>query len=324
MFRERILDLHHDGAGQREITRELRVSLRYVQNVVNRYDETNTSQRHERSEYLTPKINNDALEYIEVQKLMKPSTYGAEIRDRLLLDGVVHHGDLPSVSQINKVIHNKLAMTHKKISAIPLESNTPQIVLRIDNFLAEIANIDPRRLHFFDESSVIKTTGNRKYGSSRLGEAAFEMQRYASNANYTINLLHSMSGVDYFNLLDGASNGLEMLMFFEEALTLNRADGSAVLEHGDYVVMDNCGFHHGHRVEPVLRNMLGDCGITLIFQPPYSPHFNTCELCFHQIKQFLRLNQMLATAETKIAVADGILRISEVNSYGYFKHCGYI
>jgi len=90
------------------------------------------------------------------------------------------------------------------------------------------------------------------------------------------------------------------------------------------VVMDNCGFHHGRRVEPVLRNMLADCGITLIFQPPYSPHFNTCELCFHQIKQFLRQNQLLATNETKIAIAEGILRITEVNSYGYFRHCGYL
>ena len=245
MYREKILDLYNDGIGQRQIAREVRVSRSYVQKVIKRYDEANTSQRAQRCKYTNPKVDENTLEYIEVQKLMKPSIYGSEIKQRLLLDGVVHPGNLPSISQINKVIHEKLVMSHKKITAIPLESNTAQVIQKTDDYLTEIAHIDTAKLHFFDESSVIKTTGNRKYGSSRIGEAAFEMQRYASDANYTINLLHSLNGVDYFNILDGPSNGIELLTFFDEALALERADGSAVLEHGDCVVMDNCGFHHG-------------------------------------------------------------------------------
>ena len=44
-------------------------------------------------------------------------------------------------------------------------------------------------------------------GSCYLGEPVIEFQRYASNANYTLNLLHSIHGVDYFlnfkfNLID--------------------------------------------------------------------------------------------------------------------------
>ena len=62
-------------------------------------------------------------------------------------------------------------------------------------------------------------------------------------------------------------------MFFEEAVSLTRADGFAVLERGDSVVMDNCGFHHGHFVEPILTETLDDCRVQLIFQPPYSPQF---------------------------------------------------
>ena len=52
-------------------------------------------------------------------------------------------------------------------------------------------------------------TGNKKYGSAVLGEPA-----NASNANYTINLLHSINGVHFFNILDGPSNGMELLTFF--------------------------------------------------------------------------------------------------------------
>ena len=42
-------------------------------------------------------------------------------------------------------------------------------------------------------------------------EAGFEIQRYASSANFTINLLHSFCGVDFYNILDGPPNGLELL-----------------------------------------------------------------------------------------------------------------
>ena len=117
---------------------------------------------------------------------------------------------------------------------------------------------------------------NRHYGKAPLGEPAYENQRYASKANFPINLLHLMQGIDYVNIIHGASNGFEMLFFFEEALNANRANGSVILERGDSVIMDNCGFHHGHFTEPVLREMLRECRVHVLFQPPYSPHSKTC------------------------------------------------
>ena len=177
---------------------------------------------------------------------------------------------------------------------------------------------------FFDESSVVKTTGNRKYGSAVLGEPAIEVQRYATNSNDTTNLLFSINGVDFFSILDGPSNGMELLTFFDEALQLEREDGSTTLERGDCVIKDNCGFHHARFVEHILRNMFADCGITLLFQPPCSPDFNTCEFCFRQIKDYLRRYQLFAEHETKIAIAEAILQISPENSFSYFCHCGYV
>ena len=200
MYRERVLDLYHDGFGNRQIAREIRSSPGFVQKVIDRYNEQNTSLRDIRVGFPSPKIDEQVVEYIEVQKLMKPSTYSTELQQRLLLDGVVHPANLLSVSQINKVIRKELVMTRKKLTTIPLESTSPETTAAIDDFLTEIANINPTTLHFFDESSVIKTTGNRNYGSGPLGQAAFEVQRYASNANFTINFLHSFSGVDFYNI----------------------------------------------------------------------------------------------------------------------------
>jgi len=109
----------------------------------------------------------------------------------------------------------------------------------------------------------------------------------------------------------------QQLNVFDEVLQRHRGDGSAVLKQGDCVVMDNCGFHHGHRIEPVFRDMLANCGVRLLFQPPYSPHFNTCEYCFNERKAYLRRHQMLAVNETKIAIAQAILNITANSSYAY-------
>ena len=157
-----------------------------------------------------------------------------------------------------------------------------------------------------------------------MGERAIEIQRYASNATFTINLLHSLGGVDMFNILQGPSNGLELLNFFDDALQVERPDGSAVLERGDVVVMDNCGFHHARHVEPLLRNVFTRCGIELIYQPPYSPHLNSCEYCFNQIKQFLQRHQMIPAHAMEVAIAEAICEITPENSAEYYKNCGYL
>ena len=122
-----------------------------------------------------------------------------------------------------------LVMSKKKLSVIPSESNTPEQIARQDEYLNVISTFKPHQIHFFDEASVIKTTGNRSYGNATVGEKAIEFQRYASNANFSVNLLYSLFGVDYYNILDGPSNGLELLHFFEDAVEIQRPDGSVFL-----------------------------------------------------------------------------------------------
>ena len=209
-------------------------------------------------------------------------------------------------------------MTRKKISVIPRESTMTEVTDKTDDYQNEISTFRPTQLHFFDETGVTKTSGNRIYGSAPVGLPAFKVQRYTSNANYTVNLMHSITGVDFFNILDGPSNGMELLNFFDEALQLVREDGSAVLERGDCVIMDNFSFHNARFVEPVFRGMLEDCGVGLIYQPPYSPDFNTCELCFHEIKGFLQRHQLLAEHERKLLLLTVYLRLPHDNPGHFF------
>ena len=87
-------------------------------------------------------------------------------------------------------------------------------------------------------------------------------------------------------------NGQEMLNFFHDVLDMERDNGVRIIFPGDVVIMDNCGFHHGRITERLLRNMLKSRGAELLFQPPYSPHLNMCELCFREMKICEVMNSM--------------------------------
>ena len=107
----------------------------------------------------------------------------------------------------------------------------------------------------------------------------FRHQLQKSNAiRYTINFLHSCVGVDYVNVIKGASNVNELLLLFEQAVETSRPDSSVLLERGDTWVTV-------HSVAQE-RDMLAEYGINPLFQPPYSTRLNTCELCFRQMKAF--------------------------------------
>ena len=98
-------------------------------------------------------VTEDVMEYIESEKLCKPSMYTKEIQQRLLLDGVSPPNYLPSQSAIKKCIQNDCRMTKKKISQVPAESLSRANTEYTDYFLAEIVQLDCTKLHFFDESS---------------------------------------------------------------------------------------------------------------------------------------------------------------------------
>ena len=118
-----MLDLFRDVFGNCQIALEIRSSPGFVQKVIDRYNENNTSLRDIRVGFPSPKVDEQVVEYMEVQKLMKPSSYSTKLQQRLLLDGVVHLANLPSISQINKVIRKELVMTRKKLTTI--HSNLP-------------------------------------------------------------------------------------------------------------------------------------------------------------------------------------------------------
>lgn len=122
VYRERVLDLHHQGFSQRQISQNMRVSVRYVNKVVQFYENNNSSLAAPRTTPVRNKMSAYVVEYLESEKLCKPSMYTSELQQRLFLDGVSPPGQLPSTSAIKKCIREDCRMTKKKVSQVPKES----------------------------------------------------------------------------------------------------------------------------------------------------------------------------------------------------------
>ena len=113
LLRERVLDLHHEGMSPQLIANEVR-------NVLRDYNRNNSSMPKMRETQPRSKPGGDVVEYLENEKLCKPSITSAELQQRLLLDGIVHPVDLPSKSAISKCMREDLVMTKEKIQRVPL------------------------------------------------------------------------------------------------------------------------------------------------------------------------------------------------------------
>jgi transposase len=233
--RENIIALWSSGFNQKNISQMLNISKQTVSNIINRLVSQGTmlpgKPGGKERTISTPPV----VEFVEYCKLLKPSSLTSEIQQGLIDNGICTAANLPARSTVGDILKKDLNFTWKKLSIRPEESLTHERLLQTLNYIMYISGVDPSTIHFFDESSVVKTTPNRIYGHSEKGCPAIEVKRYTSNCSYTVNLLHSRFGVDYFNILEGPSNGFEMLDFFEDSLQVLDPIGNRVLANGDTV-----------------------------------------------------------------------------------------
>ena len=194
-------------------------------------------------------------------------------------------GDI-SISSISRAIKSRLlsgkTYTRKKITQIARERFTYENMLYTQLFIDYLSSTDIEKIRFFDEAGVkVPDVGTRLYGRSPIGERCVEVVRKKENPNTTLNLLVSLNGVEYYNLIDGASNTAQFLNFFEEAAgNANMITLRPALEVGNIVVMDNLSVHHFDGSE-ILEDFLANMGIELLYTPVYSPDLNPVEMCFN-------------------------------------------
>jgi transposase len=322
--RENVVQLYTTGKSLRQIGDICRLSAEGVRKIVNRYLESGTYEpkanglSRERHSVITTSV----LQHIELYKQMKPSMYLKEIKQQLLDDGVCTLNNVPSIQSISHALLGELNMTRKVLAVTPEEKMKNEDLF--DTYLAKLALYPASKQHHFDEASVIRTSGNRRYGHSYKGTRAVEVQKYASNSTYTVNLLVGYFGIDSYEVLDGPSNGLHMTSFFDEVVASVNDLGNPILARGDCVIMDNCGFHHGRQTERYMRTLMQNCGVELIFQPPYSPELNVCECVFGNMKHSLKEDSKFTYDFTELAITNALGKVNGGLCRSWFTRCGYI
>ncbi|XP_033746907.1 uncharacterized protein LOC117332133 [Pecten maximus] len=289
-LRSKVIGLYAGGSSFPEIRRKTVLALSTCHGIVGSFVSKGSVEKSYHTTKPRTKITDEVLKFIEYQKTSKPSIYAKEIHVKLLQENVCTADNVPSVRTIQDALKNELGMSYKLLGIIPAETTTAQFQTKLDNFLSTVLIYKAHQLHFFDEASVIRTAGHRRRGHAFVGEPAVEVQKYASNATYTVILCCGFFGVDYFNVIDGPSNANIMINFFGEALEQTNSVGNPVFLPGDCVIMDNCGFHHQRFGEAVLRNMLAKHGVELIFLPPYSPELNPAEFIFKMMRDGMKKN----------------------------------
>ena len=82
LLRERVLDLHHYGQSPQVIASEVKSSRHFVRNVFGDYDQ-NSSMPKMRETQPRSKLGGDVVQYLENEKLCKPSIVSSELQQRL-------------------------------------------------------------------------------------------------------------------------------------------------------------------------------------------------------------------------------------------------
>ena len=94
-----------------------------------------------------------------------------------------------------------------------------------------------------------------------------------------------VDGIVYANTVDGTSNALTFLNFFEEAVHVYLPDGKPAFSYRDHLINDNVLIHH-HRAGQARGEWFDDIGSTAVYLPTYSPEFNPAQYVFNKQDNF--------------------------------------
>jgi putative transposase len=84
-----------------------------------------------------------------------------------------------------------------------------------------------------------------------------------------------------YRLLEGSCKSEQVEHYLETLAQQAQHQGLQVI-----IVLDNAGFHKAKRIKKQ-RERWQSMGLTLWFQPPYSPQFNLIETTWKKLKSFL-------------------------------------
>ena len=178
-----------------------------------------------------------------------------------------------------------------------------------------MSSLPPEKLKFFDEAGFHCGIGRPVYGNSLKGTPAIEViYGNTKGANITLSLLCGLESVLHANTVEGASDSMKFLNFFEEARQVTTSNGDRATELGDYIIIDNCATH---RFQTVLQRWLMQMGASIIYTPSLSP---AAELVFNKLKTVLKREEFkpLLQESVHVAIYEALNLITTDDMFGFY------
>jgi transposase len=170
--------------------------------------------------------------------------------------------------------------------------------------------VDVRNLVFIDEAGI-HLGMVRLFARAFRGERALDAVPRLRGTNVSLIGALSLDGLIASLTLEGSVDTAAFLRYVNDVL-------APQLWVGAIVVMDNLKVHHAHSV----RDAIEAVGARLVFLPPYSPDLSPIELCWSQLKQFLRSKAARTYEALDQAMTEAVNVITEDDAIGWFNHCG--
>jgi transposase len=174
-----------------------------------------------------------------------------------------------------------------------------------------VADLDPRRFVFLDESST-NTRLTPRYARAPRNERAHGTAPRNHHQNTTLVAAVSLQGLQAPMTLLGALDSDAFAVYLRECLL-------PTLQPGQIVICDNLSVHKRADIRPLIEA----AGCELCFLPAYSPDYNPIELVFSKLKERLRRLQARTQQALEAAMAEALASVSVAEVIAFFRHCGY-
>jgi transposase len=300
-LRERVLAAveAHEGSW-RFIAHRFRVSLTFVARLIQRHRQTGDLAPKPHGGGHPPALDEAARQRLRQLVQEQPDAPLAELRQRLGLSC--------SLMAVWRTLR-ELKITRKKKSHRHEEQDRPDVQEKRQAFQEEVAELDPERLIFVDETGAT-TAMTRTYGRAPAGERVPGTVPGAWDSVTAIAGVR-LSGVVAPWAFVGAMDTATLQVYVTQVLVPE-------LRPGDVVLWDNLKPHKNAEVVQAIKQV----GATVKPLPPHSPDLTPIEKLWSKTKEALRAAAARTIRRVYKAMGAALQSVVPQDIRGWFQSCG--
>jgi transposase len=300
-LRERVLAAvqAHEGSW-RQLARRFRVSLTFVAGLVQQYRHTGDVAPKPHGGGHPPALEEATRQRLRQLVQEQPDATLAELRQQLGLSC--------SLMAVWRTLR-QLKLTRKKKSLRHEEQDRPDVQAKRQAFQEEVAELDPKRLIFVDETGA-NTAMTRTYGRAPAGERVPGTVPGAWDSVTTIAGVR-LSGVVAPWAFVGAMDTEHFQVYVTQVLVPE-------LQPGDVVIWDNLKPHKNAEAVQAIKQ----AGATVKPLPPHSPDLTPIEKMWSKAKGALRSAAARTVQRVYKAMGAALQSVIPQDILGWFLSCG--